>query len=99
LAQIRQLSDTRARLTYAFGLLIDGVQAQKEIFEAFWVYRMKLVISLRPIEAERSGLDALICCTKGLWIVRRSLAFSRLEQDRHARRQHRCAQDKPAELR
>jgi AcrR family transcriptional regulator len=55
-----QLADTRSRVTWIFGLLIEGVQAQKQIFEAFMVYRMKQVISFRPIEGEQSGLSLLI---------------------------------------
>jgi AcrR family transcriptional regulator len=57
---IRQLADTPARLTRIFGLLVEGVQAQKQIFEAFMVYRMKQVISFRPPEGEQSGLSTLI---------------------------------------
>lgn len=60
LAQLRQLPDTRARLTRVFGVLVEGVRAQKEIFEAFWIYRMKQVISFRPVEGERSGLYELV---------------------------------------
>jgi AcrR family transcriptional regulator len=59
-AQLQQLPDTRSRLTRVFGFLIEGVQAQQELFEAFWVYRMKRIISFRPVEAEKSGLDRLI---------------------------------------
>jgi len=58
---LRQLPDTRSRMTAVFGILIKGVQAQKEIFETFWVYRMKQIISFRPVEAEQSsGLGDLI---------------------------------------
>jgi AcrR family transcriptional regulator len=60
LAQIRQLPDTRARMIQVFGLLVERVQAQKEIFEAFMVYRMKQVISFRPVEGEPSGLSELV---------------------------------------
>ncbi|HZW04452.1 MAG TPA: TetR/AcrR family transcriptional regulator [Anaerolineaceae bacterium] len=60
LAQIRQLPDTRARLTHIFSLLVSGVQAQKQIFEAFMVYRMKQVLSFRPVEGEQTSLAALI---------------------------------------
>jgi AcrR family transcriptional regulator len=56
----RQLSDTRSRVVWIFGLLIEGVQAQKQIFEAFMVYRMKQVISFRAVEGEQSGLSLLI---------------------------------------
>ncbi len=59
--KLRQLPDTRARLTAIFSVLIDGVQRQKEIFEAFMVYRMKNVISFHPVEeGEQTGLTLLI---------------------------------------
>ena len=55
------LPDTRTRLTAVFRVLIEGVQAQKEIFEAFMVYRMKQVTSFKPVdEGEQSGLSFLI---------------------------------------
>jgi len=56
----RQLADTRSRVTWIFGLLIEGVQSQKQIFEAFMVSRMKQVISFRPLEGEQTGLSLLI---------------------------------------
>jgi AcrR family transcriptional regulator len=61
IARLRQLPDTRTRLTAVFSLLIEGVQRQKQIFEAFMVYRMKKVISFHPIdEGEQTGLSLLI---------------------------------------
>jgi len=60
LTHLRKLPNTRSRMIYVFGLLIEGVQAQKEIFEAFWIYRMKQVISFRIGEDERSGLYQLV---------------------------------------
>lgn len=60
LSQLRGLPDTRSRLIRVFHILLEGVQSQKEIFEAFMVYRMKQVLSLRPVaEAEQSGLSLL----------------------------------------
>lgn len=60
LSRLRQLPDTRARLTHVFRFLLEGVQAQKEVFEAFMVYRMKQVISFRPTpEGEQTGLTGL----------------------------------------
>jgi AcrR family transcriptional regulator len=59
--KLRQLPDTRSRLTCVFSLLIEGVQRQKQIFEAFMVYRMKKVISFHPVEeGEQTGLSLLI---------------------------------------
>lgn len=61
ISQLRQLPDTRTRLTAVFRVLIEGVQAQKDIFEAFMVYRMKQVTSFKPVdEGEQSGLTFLI---------------------------------------
>ncbi|PKO14376.1 MAG: hypothetical protein CVU39_15180 [Chloroflexi bacterium HGW-Chloroflexi-10] len=60
LAQLRGLADTRTRLMHLFSLLIEGVQAQKEVFEVYMVYRMKQVLSFRPVEEERSGLTLLL---------------------------------------
>lgn len=61
IAQFRQLPDTHSRLVSIFTFLIEGVKRQKKIFEAFMVYRMKQVISLRAIEPEeQTGLSLLI---------------------------------------
>lgn len=60
ISQLRQLPDTRTRLTRVFRVLIEGVQAQGAIFEAFMVYRMKQVTSFKPVEGEQSGLSFLI---------------------------------------
>lgn len=60
LKKLHQLPDTRSRMVLLFGLLVEGIQAQKDVFEAFLVYRMKQVISLQPVEGERSGLYVLV---------------------------------------
>ena len=52
---MRQLPDTRSRLTAIFGTLIAGVQAQKEIFEKYLIYRMQLLLSFHQDESEKSG--------------------------------------------
>lgn len=60
-AKLRGQPDTRARLTAVFTDLVEGVRRQKQIFEAFMVYRMKNVLSFQPVpEAEQSGLSRLI---------------------------------------
>jgi Transcriptional regulator len=60
IAHLRSLADTRSRLSYLFGLLIEGVQAEKELFETFFLYRMKQLLSLRPpATTEQSGLATL----------------------------------------
>jgi AcrR family transcriptional regulator len=61
MVRLRALPDTRARLTAVFTDLVAGVKRQKQIFEAFMVYRMKNVLSFHPLpEAERSGLSLLV---------------------------------------
>ena len=61
LEKLRSLPNTRSRLAAVLSFLIDGVQRQKEIFEAFMVFRMKKVISFDPVEpGEHTGLSYLI---------------------------------------
>jgi hypothetical protein len=43
----------------SFSELIEGVQAQKEIFEKYLVYQMKNTISLQKEETEKSGIELL----------------------------------------
>jgi AcrR family transcriptional regulator len=59
-AQLRGLADTRARLELVFVQLVEGVQRNQEIFEAFLVYRMKQVLSFDPIQTDGSGLNNLV---------------------------------------
>ncbi|MBE0695306.1 MAG: TetR/AcrR family transcriptional regulator [Anaerolineaceae bacterium] len=59
--KLRRLPDTRSRLVAVFSFLIEGVKRQKQIFEAFMVYRMKQVISFHPVEeGEQTGLSLLV---------------------------------------
>ncbi len=60
LAELRKLPDTRSRLIQMLKFLTAGVQAQKEIFEAFMVYRMKQVVSFHPVNDAPSGLSNLV---------------------------------------
>lgn len=61
LKQLPQLQNSRSRMEFVFNLLIDGVKKQKQIFEAFFVYRMKTVISFQPIaKDEETGLTSWI---------------------------------------
>jgi AcrR family transcriptional regulator len=57
--RIRKLPDTRARMIEILSELIQGVQAQKEIFEKYFVYRIQHLIALRQNESEQSGLYLL----------------------------------------
>lgn len=60
MARLRALPNTRARMLRIFNTLTDGVRAQREIFEAFMVYRMKKVLSFEPEAGDQSGLLVLI---------------------------------------
>lgn len=57
--QARKAVDTRSRLTLVLGELIRGVQAEKEIFEKYFVYRIKNMIALHPDESDKSGIEPL----------------------------------------
>ena len=57
--RIRKLPNTRARMVQILGELMQGVQAQKDIFEKYFVYRIQKMISLRQSESEQSGLYLL----------------------------------------
>ncbi len=68
LPHLQTLPDTRARMVYILNNLMDGVRAQKEIFEKYLVYIMKQVISFEPDERRDSGIGALIAAVVGLGI-------------------------------
>lgn len=59
--QLRQLPDTRSRLTWILGELMERVQAQQDIFELYLAYRVRQVVSLRPDMSEgvKSAFSAL----------------------------------------
>ncbi len=57
--RLRKLPDTRARMLLTLGELMEGVQAQMEIFEKYFVYRIQKMIALRQDESMQSGLWAL----------------------------------------
>ncbi len=54
--RLRQLPDTRARLTHAIGELMAGVQAQREIFEQYHTYRVRNMVSLQQDTTVESGI-------------------------------------------
>lgn len=58
--EMRSLPDTRARLLLIFNQLVEGVQRNRDIFEAFMVYRMKQVLSFSPEEGDNTGLSGLV---------------------------------------
>jgi hypothetical protein len=55
-------------MIYILNNLMDGVRAQKEIFEKYLVYIMKQVVSFEPHEGRDSGIGALIMAVVGLGI-------------------------------
>jgi AcrR family transcriptional regulator len=57
--RLSQLPDTRSRMILSLSELIQGVQAQKEIFENYLVYQMKNTISLKKEKREKSGIELL----------------------------------------
>ena len=61
ITRMRDLPDTRARLTLMLGGLMERVQAQADIFELYLAHRVRAVVSLRPDESEggKSGFGAL----------------------------------------
>lgn len=50
------MPDTRSRIILIFSELMEGVQAGKEFFEKYLVYRMQNMVSFRVDESEKSGL-------------------------------------------
>lgn len=57
--QMRELPDTRSRMTFILSNLMEGVQAQKEIFEKFLVYQIQNMISVHRDAGVKSGLRSL----------------------------------------
>ncbi|HLO28765.1 MAG TPA: TetR/AcrR family transcriptional regulator [Anaerolineales bacterium] len=59
LERIRRMPDTRARMIQTLSDLMQGVQAQKDIFEKYFTYRIRNMISLNQSESAQSGLYLL----------------------------------------
>ena len=57
--RIRKLPDTRSRMIQILNELMQGVQAQKDIFEKYFIYRIQNMISLQQSESAQSGLYLL----------------------------------------
>lgn len=57
--QMREQPDTRSRMIMILGTLMEGVQAQKEIFERFLVYQIQNMISVQRDGGIKSGLRSL----------------------------------------
>ncbi len=71
-----KLPDTRARIKLILGELIGGIQTQSELFEKYFVYRIRQMISLRPLESEASGMYLL-----GMEIIRLGQKDGEIRQD------------------
>lgn len=56
---LQKLPDTRSRMISTFGKLMEGVQAQKDIFEKYIYYRMRMMLSFQQEESEKSGFYLL----------------------------------------
>lgn len=58
--RLQQMPDTRSRMMLIFSELMEGVQAQKEIFEKYLVYRMQSMVSFNQFvhqdDSMKSGL-------------------------------------------
>ncbi len=63
--RFQDLPDTRARMTFIFSTLLEGIERQKEIFERYMVYRIQNMLSFRQEEDADSGFSRL-----GLEIIR-----------------------------
>lgn len=55
--QLQKLPDTRSRMISILNELVEGVQAQKEIFEKYLIYRVQNIISFHKVESEKSGIE------------------------------------------
>lgn len=59
IVQMRRLPGTAARMAWLLGELMEGVQAQREIFEKYFSYRIRQMLALKPDESAYSGLYLL----------------------------------------
>jgi AcrR family transcriptional regulator len=58
--QFRKLKDTRTRLLVLFTELIEGIGANREIFEKYIIYRMRNMVSFHQEQSQKSGLNLLV---------------------------------------
>lgn len=56
---LQKLPDTRSRIVSILTELMEGVQAQKEIFEKYLVYQIRNMISLHKDTSIKSGFEQL----------------------------------------
>jgi AcrR family transcriptional regulator len=57
--RLQEMPDTRSRSVFILCELMAGVQAQKDIFEKYFIYRIQQMIALRQDESARSGFSSL----------------------------------------
>ncbi|MDA8212997.1 MAG: helix-turn-helix domain containing protein [Clostridia bacterium] len=57
--QLQKMPDTRSRMILIFSELMKGMQAHKDFFEKYIVYRMQNMVSFHVDESEKSGLYLL----------------------------------------
>jgi AcrR family transcriptional regulator len=56
---LQAMPNTKTRLIYTFNMMMEGVITQKEIFEKYMIYRMKILISSHPTDEEKSGFHLI----------------------------------------
>ena len=59
LQALPEMAGTRERMVRVFTALMEGVQAQKDLFEVFIIHRMQQIVSFAEEQAEPSGLELL----------------------------------------
>jgi len=58
-AALKKLPGTRERVRLVLGELITGIQSQPELFEKYFVYRIRQMIAMRPEANDTAGLNQL----------------------------------------
>jgi AcrR family transcriptional regulator len=56
LQELPAMPDTRTRMIAVFEAYMEGVEAQKDLFEKYAIYQMRQLVSFDRNNAERSGL-------------------------------------------
>ncbi len=57
--QLQKMPDTRSRMKFILELLFKGIQDQKEIFEKYFIYQIRNMISLDRDTGMKSGMRLL----------------------------------------
>ena len=61
IARIRALKDTPQRMSAILTELIEGIRRQPELFEKYFSYRIRQMITLKQDESQASGFSSLEC--------------------------------------